>query len=90
VLAYPNGYLELRELEALSLSPRQILSAATVEAARLFQIEADYGIIAPGRVANLLLLRHDPMMSTSAFDTIETVIVKGRVISRATLSARAN
>jgi imidazolonepropionase-like amidohydrolase len=85
-----NGYLELRELEALGLSPRQILSAATVEAARLFQLEADYGIIAPGRVANLLLLRHDPMMSTSAFDTIETVIVKGRVISRATLSARAN
>jgi imidazolonepropionase-like amidohydrolase len=85
-----NGYLELRELEGIGLSPRQILSAATMEAARLFQLEADYGIIAPGRVASLLLLRDDPTKSTAAFDTIETVIVKGRVVPRAKLSANTH
>jgi imidazolonepropionase-like amidohydrolase len=85
-----NGYLELRELEAIGLSPRQILSAATVEAARLFGLEEDYGAIAPGKVANLLLLRDDPLKSTAAFDTIGSIIVKGRVFPRATLSARPN
>jgi imidazolonepropionase-like amidohydrolase len=85
-----NGYLELRELEALGMSPQQILSAATVEAARLFGIEQDYGAIAPGKVANLLLLRDDPMKSTAAFDTIASVMVKGRVLPRATLAARPN
>jgi imidazolonepropionase-like amidohydrolase len=85
-----NGYLELRELEVLGLSPRQILTAATLAAARLFNLDGDYGSVAPGKTASLLLLRDDPMMSTAAWDSIERVIVRGRVVSRDTLSAHAN
>ncbi|HJS72850.1 MAG TPA: amidohydrolase family protein, partial [Vicinamibacteria bacterium] len=84
-----NGYLELRETEAASISPRQILASATLENARLFHIEDRYGSIEAGKVANLLLLREDPLISTSAFDTLETVILEGRAIPRAELSARA-
>ena len=47
----------------------------------------DYGTTEPGKLASLLLLRDDPLVSTRAFDTIETVIVKGKVISRETLAA---
>src|SRR5215831_1522496 len=82
-----NGYLELRELETLGLSPSQILTAATLAAARLFKLDAEYGTVAPGKTASLLLLRDDPMMSTAAWDSIETVIVRGRIVQRATLSA---
>jgi imidazolonepropionase-like amidohydrolase len=85
-----NGYLELRELEAIGLAPRQILNSATAAAARLFKLDGDYGIVAPGKIASLLLLREDPMISTAAWDSIETVIVRGRVVPRATLSAHAN
>jgi imidazolonepropionase-like amidohydrolase len=85
-----NGYLELRELEAIGLPPRQVLAAATTAAARLFNLDADYGTVAPGKTASLLLLRDDPMMSTAAWDSIETVIVRGRVVPRATLSAHSN
>jgi imidazolonepropionase-like amidohydrolase len=81
-----NGYLELRELESAGISPRQLLAAATVENAHLFGL-ADYGTIEPGKVASLLLLRDDPLASTAAFDTIETVMVNGRVIQRGALSA---
>ncbi len=84
-----NGYLELREMEAASVSPRQILAAATVENARLFRIEDRYGTIEAGKVANLLLLRDDPLASTSAFDTIETVVIEGRPIPRSSLSSRS-
>lgn len=82
-----NGYLELRELEAAGISPRQLLTAATVENARLFGLVGEYGTIEPGKVASLLLLRGDPLVSTTAFDTIEMVMVKGRPLRRETLSA---
>jgi imidazolonepropionase-like amidohydrolase len=83
-----NGYLELREMEGIGMSPKQILAAATLESARLFGLEKDYGTIAPGKVASLLLLREDPLASTTAFDTIDTVVVKGRVIPRETLTVK--
>ncbi|MBI3934601.1 MAG: amidohydrolase family protein [Acidobacteria bacterium] len=82
-----NGYLELREMEALGMTPRQVLVSATLENARLFGLANDYGTIAPGKVASLLLLRENPLTSTVAFDTIETIIVKGRSHSRKSLAA---
>jgi imidazolonepropionase-like amidohydrolase len=54
----------------------------------LFGLE-DYGTLEPGKIASLLLLRTDPLSSTAAFDTIDTVIVGGRVVRRETLSASA-
>jgi imidazolonepropionase-like amidohydrolase len=83
-----NGYLELRELESSGISPRQLLAASTIENARLFHLEKDYGTVEPGKIASLLLLNADPLRSTAAFDAIDTVVVRGRVISRSTLSAR--
>jgi imidazolonepropionase-like amidohydrolase len=83
-----NGYLELRELESAGISPKQLLSAATAENARFFGL-ADYGTIEPGKIASLLILRSDPLVSTAAFDAIEIVIVKGRVLRREALSAAA-
>jgi len=41
-----------------------------------------------GKHANLLLLSANPLESVSAFDTIETVLLHGRPILRAELSAR--
>ena len=81
-----NGFLELRALEAAGISPKQLLAAATIENARFFGL-SDYGTIEPGKMASLLVLRNDPLASTAAFDAIETVIVKGQVIRRETLSA---
>lgn len=82
-----NGYLEMRELEAAGVLPAQILAAATIENARLFRLEDDYGTIAPGKMASLLLLREDPLVSTSAYDAIDLVIVRGQPLSRGSLAA---
>lgn len=82
-----NSYLELRSLERAGLSPRQLLAAATIENARQFGLTADYGTIEPGKVASLLVLSSDPLASTAAFDAIDTVIVRGRVVARPTLAA---
>jgi hypothetical protein len=82
-----NCDLELRRMEAAGVLPRQILAAATVENARFFRLEDRYGTIERGKIANLLLLRDDPLGTTTAFDTIDTVILKGRIVSRQTLAA---
>jgi imidazolonepropionase-like amidohydrolase len=84
-----NGFLELRALEGAGVSPRQILDAATRTNAVFFGIERDYGTIEPGKRDSLLLLRENPLASTSAFDTIELVIVRGQIVPRASLAATA-
>jgi imidazolonepropionase-like amidohydrolase len=82
-----NGYLELRALEKAGVSPHQILDAATRANAEVFGLARELGTIEPGKRASLLLLRADPLASTSAFDTIELVIVRGKVVSRSSLAA---
>ena len=83
-----NGYLEMRELERSGIPPRQILAAATIANAKLFGLDSDYGTIEPGKRASLLLLRANPLASVSAFDTIDVVVVGGRVVQRSELRAQ--
>jgi imidazolonepropionase-like amidohydrolase len=82
-----NGHLEMRELERAGIAPRRILDAATRTAAEFFRL-ADRGTVEPGKRADLLLLRADPLATTAALDTIDLVILSGRAIPRAELSAR--
>jgi len=82
-----NGYLEMQELAAAGLSPRQLLVAATIANARAFKLDDRYGSVEPGKIANLLLLRENPLASVSAWDTIEMVVLQGVPVERGTLSA---
>ena len=83
-----NGWLEMRLLTEHGVTPRQIFEAATLANARAFHLEADLGSIQPGKVGNLLLLRQNPLETVDAWSTIETVVVRGTAVERASLSAR--
>jgi imidazolonepropionase-like amidohydrolase len=85
-----NGYLEMQQLIEAGMSLHQLFSAATVSAARAFGLDDRYGTIESGKLANLLLLRRNPLEDVSAYDTIETVILRGRAIDRDVLSASRN
>jgi imidazolonepropionase-like amidohydrolase len=54
----------------------------------MLRLEDKIGTVQPGKTANLLLLRANPLQSVTAFDTIETVFLHGRPIARRELSAR--
>jgi hypothetical protein len=54
----------------------------------LLHLDDKIGTVEPGRTANLVLLRANPLESVTAFDTIDTVFLHGRPIPRAELSAR--
>jgi imidazolonepropionase-like amidohydrolase len=45
------------------------------------------GTIEPGKIANLILLRKSPLESVDAYDSIVSVWVHGRAMSRDSLAA---
>ena len=83
-----NGLLEIELLADAGLSPRKLLEAATLDNARAFHLEQEVGTIEVGKLANLLLLRSNPLASTQAWSDIETVIIGGVPVERTKLSAR--
>ncbi|MBN8676705.1 MAG: imidazolonepropionase [Chitinophagales bacterium] len=68
----------------MKMLPEEAINAATLNGARAMELEADYGTIAVGKVANLIITR--PMMSLAglpyAFGSkvVERVIVRGRIV----------
>jgi imidazolonepropionase-like amidohydrolase len=85
-----NGYLEIQQLHEAGLSLEQIFKAATINNAREFKLDAQVGTIEPGKVANLVLLRKLPLESVDAYDSIVTVWVHGKPISRDALAVSPN
>jgi imidazolonepropionase-like amidohydrolase len=70
---------ELGLLVAAGLTPLQALAAATANAARLLGADS-LGRIAPGAVADLVVLDADPAADIAATRRIAWVMVRGRII----------
>lgn len=83
-----NGRVEVDRLLEAGLSAAQIFRAATLGNAVFFGLGDEIGTIAEGKQADLLLMRENPLETITAFDSIEMVIVDGKIIDRETLSAR--
>jgi imidazolonepropionase-like amidohydrolase len=83
-----NGFLELERLAAAGIPLPRLLEGATIEAARAFHLDSLYGTVERGKVANLLLLRADPLKTVEAYDAIDLVVVRGRLVDRSVLAAR--
>lgn len=83
-----NGRLEMSQWMKSGVTPAQFFHAATLENARFFNLDDRIGSIEVGKDADLLLLQDNPFDGIGAFDGITHVIVRGKVIERAKLSAR--
>lgn len=82
-----NGFLEMEQLQEAGMSLKQIFRAATISNARQFNLESHIGTIEPGKVANLVLMTKNPLETIEAYDSITTVFVHGKPISRKDLAA---
>jgi imidazolonepropionase-like amidohydrolase len=78
---------ELAAMQAAGLSPRAVLTAATRDAARAIGRGEDLGLVAPGRIADLLVLSADPGADVAAFGALEWVVRGGVLHRRALLAA---
>ena len=78
---------ELERFARAGLEPMDILRAATTVPAEYLGRSDDLGGIAPGKLADFVLLRADPLADISNTRQIEAVIVGGRVYDRHELDA---
>lgn len=84
------GFATHDELEAFvraGLSPHAALQAATVNVARHFGRAGEFGAIAAGQAADLVLLDADPLESIANTRRIAGVMLRGRWLDRAELDA---
>lgn len=79
---------EMRSMAAAGLSPEQILSEATVQVARYFGAEQEFGSVAPGRRADLLLLNGNPLSDLANVGRRAGVMVSGRWLPETEIQAR--
>ena len=68
-------------LLAGDLTPMQVIVAATRDAALAFDRQHDLGRIAPGWIADLLIVAGDPSQDLEALSSVTHIIQGGRVIS---------
>ncbi|MEE8310621.1 MAG: amidohydrolase family protein [Candidatus Binatia bacterium] len=70
---------ELAVLVAAGLPPAAVVRAATINAARFLtkQEDPDFGVVAPGKRADLLLVRGNPLQDITAISDIREVILGG-------------
>lgn len=76
---------ELDDWVRAGLTPETVLAAATRDAARLVGQGEERGRIAPGLMADLVLLDSDPRESLAPLRDPAWVVVRGRALSRAAL-----
>lgn len=82
-----DTYREMRLMAQSGVPLPVIFRAATINNARQFGLDKDYGTVEPGKHANLLLLTANPLETMRAWAQIEKVILHGSVIERGTLAA---
>lgn len=76
----PNVHRELQLLVEAGLTPREALASATTVAAQAMGRETTHGRIAPGFVADVLLLDGNPLTDISATTKLRQVVLRGRTV----------
>ncbi len=80
------------ELELLvsggGLTPAEALAAATINPAKVLGLDQSSGTIAVGKLADLVLLDHDPLADIRATRSIRAVMANGRFYDRTMLDQR--
>lgn len=76
---------EFGHLQAAGLSPIDVLRATTLQPACYSGRQNDYGLVEEGMVADLVILRDDPLLDASNLGSIDGVVLAGRYLDRQTL-----
>jgi imidazolonepropionase-like amidohydrolase len=74
-------HVEMEALVDAGLTPMQAIQASTKWSAELMHKEKDLGTIAPGRIADVILIEGDPLADIRATRKIRTVMMDGKVLN---------
>lgn len=75
---------EMRLLVEAGLTPLEAIQAASRNGAQSMN-QADRGTIESGKLASMVLLGADPLKDIGNLDAVRTVVLRGRLLDRATL-----
>jgi imidazolonepropionase-like amidohydrolase len=78
---------ELRLLVRAGLTPLEALQTATLNPARFQGVTSSLGVVAPGKLADLVLLDADPLADIANTERIRAVVTNGRLLDRPALDA---
>ena len=78
-------HLELERFVAAGFTPLEALQTATLNPAMFYEKTGDYGSVQPGRVADLVMLRANPLTDIKNTRSIVGVVVDGHYLSAADL-----
>jgi len=81
-----DTYREMRMMAQSGVPLPAIFQAGTINNARQFGLDKDYGTVQAGKVANLLLLTENPLLTMRAWTSIDRIILHGSVIKRESLA----
>ena len=62
----------------LGVSPMETIQSATLWPARFLKGEANFGVLAPGRFADIILVRGDPLTDMTVMRDVKVVIQSGK------------
>jgi len=82
-----DTYREMRSMAQAGIPLDAIFRAATINNAKQFGLDRDYGTVQVGKIANLLLLTANPLESIRAWSMIDRIVLRGVAIERETLAA---
>lgn len=83
-----NGFLEMLNWSKAGVTNKQILMAATINNAKFLKLENKIGSIAPNKTANLIILEHNPLENIENTNSIQKIILNGKIILRESLSVK--
>jgi imidazolonepropionase-like amidohydrolase len=84
-----DTYREMRLMAQSGIPLDAIFRAGTINNARQFKLDKDYGTVETGKIANLLLLETNPLETVRAWSMIQKIVLRGKIIERETLAADA-
>lgn len=76
-------HVEMEALVDAGLTPMQAIQGSTRWAAELLHKDKELGTLAPGKIADLILIEGDPLADIRATRKIRTVMMDGKVVNSA-------
>ena len=73
---------ELRKMADIGMAPLELISAATLNAARVSAQEQQFGSVEVGKQADFLVLNKDPLVDVANLQEIEWVVKRGKRFSQ--------
>ena len=78
-------FTELKLMQQSGMNNWQIIQASTINGAKILNKQNDFGIISVGKLANMILLKGNPIVDIDNLKKIQLVINRGDVIDPDTL-----